>query len=359
LIDCDVHHVIGDREQFLDYVEPGQRAWFASQPTFGLPGYTWTHPVSWWQRPGEASDGDGALPEGSTLSQIRAGLDAYGTDIAILNGNDVPCLALMPSAYRAEALARAHNDWVRECWLDEEPRLRGSIVCPAQDPLRAAAEIRRVAQDERFVQVLLPGGSERPYGDPRYLPIFEAAAEHGLRVAIHANGEGIGIAAPGGGAGYHTFYIEWHTLGSAGSTMAHMVSLVCNGVFGRFPGLMVALLEGGVAWLPGILWRLDMNWRGMRAEVPWLTEPPSAVVRRHLRFGTQPLEHTPGHDALLFEMLGAVGGEDILVYASDFPHWDLDDPSATISRLPPAWRDKVLHENALALYAPRLGVTVR
>ena len=65
---------------------------------------------------------------------------------------------------------------------------------------------------------------------------------------------------PGGAArrrGTPTFYIEWHTLGSAGSIMAHLVSLVVNGVFERLPGLRVLLLEGGLAWLPGILWRLD------------------------------------------------------------------------------------------------------
>jgi predicted TIM-barrel fold metal-dependent hydrolase len=106
----------------------------------------------------------------------------------------------MPSPYRAAALARAHNDWIRERWLAEEPRLRGSIVCPTQDPVAAAAEIRRCAENQRFAQVILVGGSERPYGEPRHLPIFEAAAECGLPVAIHSGAEGVGLAAPSGGA---------------------------------------------------------------------------------------------------------------------------------------------------------------
>jgi predicted TIM-barrel fold metal-dependent hydrolase len=353
MIDCDVHHVITDHAEFLEFVEPGQREWFRTRGNLGLPSYPWSHPVTWWQE--QDQDEDDGLPKGSTLKQIQAGLDLYGTEIGILNANDALILSVLAGSHRALALARAHNDWVRDVWLDGEPRLRGSILAPAQDPIAAAAEIRRAAADDRFVQVLLCGGSERPYGEPRYLPIFEAADECGLRVAVHTSGEGMGIAASGSGAGHHTFYIEWHTVGSASSTMAHLVSLVTNGVFQRFPNMQVALLEGGVAWIPGLIWRLDMNWRGMRAEVPWLDELPSETIRKHVRFGTQPLEHTPGNDKVLFDMLETVGGADILVFASDFPHWDLDDPAAVIARLPESWRQRVLHDNALDFYAQRLG----
>ena len=87
-------------------------------------------------------------------------------------------------------------------------------------------------------------------------------------MAIHSGGEGMGLAAPPGGAGMPTFYIEWHTLGSAGSIMAHLVSLICHGVFERLPTLKVLLLEGGLAWLPGILWRLDTNWRALPSGHP-------------------------------------------------------------------------------------------
>ena len=84
---------------------------------------------------------------------------------------------------------------------------------------------------------------------------------------------------------------------------------------------------------------------------------PSEVAREHIRFTTQPLEHTDGHDELLFEMLEAVGAPDILCFASDYPHWDFDDPAFMLKRLPEAWRDKVLHDNAAELYGERLGST--
>jgi predicted TIM-barrel fold metal-dependent hydrolase len=355
MIDCDVHVEIGDVEEILAYVEPAQRDWFRAQAQpLGLPGYPWVHPQSFFRQ--DLEHEPGRLPGSSVEEARRDVLEALGADVGILNPDDAITVSLMASPYRAAELARAHNEWIRERWLDPEPRFRGAIVCAAQDPLAAAAEIRRVAEDERFVQVVLGGGSERPYGEPRYLPIFEAAAECSLPVAIHSGGEGLGLAAPPGGAGAPTFYLEWHTLGSAGSIMAHLVSLVANGVFERLPSLRVLLLEGGIAWLPGILWRLDTNWRGLRMDTPWLERKPSEVVREHIRFTTQPLEHTDGHDEILFRSLEAVGAPGILCFASDYPHWDFDDPAFMLKRLPESWREPVMHGNAAALYGARLGL---
>jgi len=357
VIDCDVHPQIGDSEELLAYVDPAQRDWFRAQGSqLGLPGYLWPHPSSFYRQ--DVDHGDGRPPGATAAEVARDLLDPFGVDIGVLNGDDAVYVSLVASPYRAAELARAHNEWIRERWLDADPRLRGGIVCTAQDPLAAAAEIRRVAEDPRFVHVVLIAGSERPYGEPRYLPIFEAAAECGLPVAIHSGGEGMGLAAPPGGAGMPTFYIEWHTLGSAGSVMAHLVSLVCHGVFERLPSLRVLLLEGGLAWLPGILWRLDTNWRALRLDTPWLDRKPSEVLREHVKFTTQPLEHTDGHDDLLFQMLEAAGAPEILCFASDYPHWDGDDPGSMLKRLPEAWRERIMHGSAAELYGERLGLPV-
>ena len=353
MIDCDIH-IYGDDEEFLSYVEPAQRDWFRGQGGLGLPGYPFGHPTGWFRRDAEY---DLESSSGNSLETTRHQLlDPFAIDAGILSGSYGLAVSLMPSAYRAEAFARAHNEWVRERWLDQDARLRGSILCPAQEPQAAAAEIRRAGEDERFVQVLLVGGSERPYGDPRYLPIFEAAVECGLPVAIHSGGEAVGLAAPPGGAGMPAFYIEWHTTGSAASIMSHLVSLLCHGTFDRFRTLQVLLMEGGIAWLPGILWRLDTNWRGLRNEVPWLERKPSEAAREHVSFTTQPIEHTGGRDDLLFEMLEAVGAPDILCFASDYPHWDSDDPAFVLRRLPAAWREQVMHRNAAVLYGSRLAL---
>jgi uncharacterized protein len=41
-------------------------------------------------------------------------------------------------------------------------------------------------------------------------------------------------------------------------------------------------------------------------------------------------------------------GQNTLLFASDYPHWDFDAP--TNLHIPPAWRDKVMGLNALDVY---------
>ena len=46
-------------------------------------------------------------------------------------------------------------------------------------------------------------------------------------------------------------------------------------------------------------------------------------------------------------------GEEILVYASDFPHWDWDEPTTVLPGIGKAVRRRIFADNAAALYALR------
>jgi predicted TIM-barrel fold metal-dependent hydrolase len=47
--------------------------------------------------------------------------------------------------------------------------------------------------------------------------------------------------------------------------------------------------------------------------------------------------------------------EKTLVFCSDFPHWDWDEPTTALpSRLPAELRRRIFVENALELYGERL-----
>ena len=104
------------------------------------------------------------------------------------------------------------------------------------------------------------------------------------------------------------------------------------------------------------MWRLDANWLGLRSEVPWLDRRPSEILREHVRFTTQPLELIDGNDELLFKMLEAVGAPDILCFASDYPHWDFDDPNQMIRASPRGLaRGDHARQRGRSCSAPRLG----
>ena len=82
--------------------------------------------------------------------------------------------------YFAPALATAVNRWLQDEWLEQDDRLLGTAVIAPQHTASAVEEVERIAKDGRFVQIGLPARSGEPYGNQRYWPIWEAAAEHGL-----------------------------------------------------------------------------------------------------------------------------------------------------------------------------------
>src|SRR5919198_1641070 len=78
------------------------------------------------------------------------------------------------------ALARALNDWLRDRWLDDDPRHRGTITLAPQSPEQAAEEVERCAADPRFVQAVLPLRCEVPLGRRVFLPGFQTCARPGV-----------------------------------------------------------------------------------------------------------------------------------------------------------------------------------
>ena len=292
----------------------------------------------------DARPEDGSFP-GSDLGMVqRQLLDEYDMDYAVLTpmqaqnfGQEAPELA-------AE-MCRALNDWTREEWLDQEPRLLGSICPPHEHPELAVAEIERLAGDDRFVQVLRPGTLEQGLGNRRYWPILRAATEAGLPVALHTGGNEMHR-----GAGWPSYYLEMHVWN--GNTMAmQILSMIANGVFEEIPGLQMVAVETGIAWAAALSWAMDDAARGFgETENTRMTRTPSEYLREHWSFTTQPIEEPedPEHLAFAFDALGMV---DRIMFSSDYPHWDFDAPSQTLPRsISREDKAKIFAGNACRLY---------
>ena len=176
--------------------------------------------------------------------------------------------------------------------------------------------------------------------------MYEAAAHHGLPVGIHFGGAN---GWPITGAGWPSFYFEDHT-GMPQAMQTQLISLVCEGVFERFPTLKIVLIEGGLAWLPPLMWRLDRAWQRLHEEVPHLQRPPSDYIRRHCWATTQPMEEPP-KPAYFWHMLEQLDMNDRLMFATDYPHWDFDAPDQAFPvKLPSELKQKIMGENARSLY---------
>ena len=284
---------------------------------------------------------------GSSLELMRADLlDPLRIERAILTPLGVEVAQDNP--YLGAALASAINDWSFHKWLDGvDSRLFGGITISTELPDAAANEIRRVGESSRFVEVLIvDGGLGQPFGHPVYHPIYDAAAEYGLPVAIHVGSSSTdGVAALCAG-GLPSNVAEWYSVLNQ-SAMHHVTSFITHGVFEKWPSLRVVLLEVGFNWVPWLCGRLDAEYKTLRRESPWVKKLPSEYLREHLLFSTQPFE-APAKTGHLMELLNSFEGiEDMLVFSSDYPHWDADEVDPVARHLPSSWHPKVFYENSL------------
>ncbi len=350
IIDCDIHNSFRGARDLLGYLPEPWRSRY-EDVGLGYPGTGYYSEVGVMRR--DATGPNGTPPGSDPRFVAQHLLDTYSIHAGILNGGSILGISLLTDPDYAAALASAYNDWLIDTWLSTDTRYFGSLVIAVQDAEVAAKEIERVGRHPRIVQVLMASGARDPYGHRRYHPIYAAAERVGLPVAIHPGTEGAGIANPPTAAGYPRFYLEWHTNLSQ-NFMAHLVSLVAEGVFVKYPRLRFVLIEGGVSWLAPLLWRLDKNYKALRAEVPWLTRLPSEYVFEHVRLTTQPVEEPPQPD-WLFHIYEMIHADEILMFSSDYPHWDFDSPLAVFSRMTPRLRERILWQTASEHYGPKLA----
>src|SRR6185312_6254093 len=343
-IDCDLHPALPGTESLLPYLDAYWRDTMVmimkGNARMELNSYPPNAPLTarpdWRPKQGKA---------GGDLAQVRSqALDPFQIKFAICN-----CLYGAMAAYNPDlgaALCRAMNDWMAAEWLDKEPRLRASIVVSLMDPDAAAEEIERRAADKRFVQVLMLAAGEMPLGRRAYWPIYRIAERLKLPIGVHA---GSMMRHAPTQSGYPSYLAEDY-VHHAQAFATQTISFFAEGVFAKFPELRVVLIESGVSWLPGLMWRVSKDWRGVRTEVPWIKKIPADIIRDHFRLTIQPLDAPPDEVA---RVLDHIGSDDILLFATDYPHWQFDGDDVLPAGLPEASLRKILIDNPLATY-PRL-----
>ena len=264
----------------------------------------------------------------ATAMQMRQDLDEMGIDVGVIFPDHLLLHAAIQQADYAIAVGQAYNRWLIDEWLSQDNGLKGVILAPHHDPTVAAAEIRHYATQRNVVGVYLPTSCVEPlYGHRRYNPVYEAAQETGLPVMLHSV-TAIHPNFPFNLQGFETQFAA-HLLAHPFSLIANLVSMMETGVLARFPSLKVVFTEGGIAWVPWIMLRMDKEYSERRRDLAFLKDRPSAYVREQMYFATQPIEE-PEHLADMASLLKLFNGEDHVMFASDWPHHDFDHPSKVL-----------------------------
>ncbi len=338
-MDVDVHPILAEGlEIILPYLPKRWRDIFASLPPTPTPsGLGAPFPFGEATLTSDATPPDGGPPGSDPAFMSKDFFDRYGVEIGqLILLEPVAAASYMPDPEMSAVMMSAFNDWLIDHWLDDK-RMRLAMVTSSADPDLAAAEIRRVGRHPQICSVAINPTLEHHFGSRYFHPVYDAAVELGLPIMTHGGGP-LTLASE--------TYVESRVNVALGA-MVNVNSLVMQGVFERYPTLKVMMVECGFSWIVPLMWRMDAGWRRNRYEVPWLKRYPSEYVRDHIRLATQPLDDDPDASEL-YRLIETEKSylSDIMVYSSDYPHWDNDRPGAVLNRLTEPTRQKIFSTNA-------------
>jgi uncharacterized protein len=357
IIDCDIHPLVrGGQDALREYMSSRDRAVLDERRSGGRLGHT-ARPMNRYMNPAPgivrgALRHDAVPPDGGD-----PGSDPEFAASDLLDRNETEAALMIPLPYGAwldplgaGPTMAAMNSYFIDQWSGVDARFKLAAGVFALDTRAAAEEIERRAADDSVAAVFVPLMGML-LGHPHYYPIYEAASRAGLAVIVHPSGaEGTYPIAPALAGGLPATYSERHVaLAQVG--IANVASLVLSGTFDRFPELRVVFAEYGYSWAAPLAWRMEHE--VAKGDAGHLKKRPTDYLREHVRFCTQPVEE-PDRPAQMRELIEMMGGDETLLFSTDYPHWDNDNPARVFQGLDGPLKRRVFYENAKSTFAGRL-----
>ena len=247
------------------------------------------------------------------------------------------------------AMYRAYHRWMEDYCGAYPRRLGGVILASARDIEDGVAELRRWGKSRWAWGMMVYAPVGVPLDHPTLEPFYAEAATLDLAVVLHT----FTVMPPYAPGGQDTWDNLWLQRSAAHPWcgMRSMASLIGGGVMDRYSTLRIGTLEAGHGWLPFWMMRLDEHAETIKAALPELKHRPSEYVKSGRYF--QSIEIPEG--AALTNMVADLVGDDVLMYASDYPHGESHFPES--AGLVTAWnidderKRKLLWDNAARFYA--------
>jgi predicted TIM-barrel fold metal-dependent hydrolase len=249
---------------------------------------------------------------------------------------------------QALVMLQAYNDWHVEDWCGSYPeRFIPLAIPPLWDPELMAREVRRMATKGCHAITFSENPSKLGYPsfhDAHWDPFWRACADEGTVVCLHIGSSSqLVVTAPDAPIDVLIALQPVNIIQCA-------ADLLFSPVLRRYPGLQVALSEGGIGWIPYFLERVDYVYERHRA---WTHQDfglttPSQVFKEHIvtcfiddAFGLESLSHLD---------------VDRVCWECDYPHSDSTWPTSpeTLAKRLEGLDDelvaKITHENAMRIF---------
>ena len=314
----DVPKVVRNADGVDEWVFQGER----SRTPFGMAATVGWPREQWGFNPGSYTElRPGCFDVHERVRDMNANGVLASMNFPTMAGWNARTFAESHDKELALVMLRAYNDWVIDEWCAAYPgRFIPLCIVPMWDVEQAAAEVHRVAKKGcRSISFL-----ETPHvqGYPSFLsgywdPLMQALVDDNVVLSLHI------------GAGFEVIRRPEE------APIDHLMVLACqisaitaqDLLFGptlrRFPGLKVALSEGGIGWIPFYFDRIDRHYRNQ----VWLHHDedfggrlPSEVFRDHILacYITDP------SGLRLRDRIGV----DIIAWECDYPHTDTTWPES-------------------------------
>jgi len=246
-------------------------------------------------------------------------MDAMGVDYTTMFPTPMLGLAMHPQPEVEYNLARAYNTWLTEEVLPGSSRVKSMLFLPFNDHNAAYKMVQDFGDKPGVIGFMITSVRHKAVHDNDYMKIYALIEEMGLPLGFHS---GFNWDDPM----FRTSnrFIAVHALGFTWYNVVHCTNWIVNGLPERFPKLKTIWIESGVTWILWLMTRLDNEYRMRSSECPSLKMLPSEYMKQ-MYFSTQPMER-PDND-VMEAVFKAIDAENTLMYASDYPHWDMDLPS--------------------------------
>jgi predicted TIM-barrel fold metal-dependent hydrolase len=288
------------------------------------------------------------LCERDPAARIRD-MDIEGIDVNLmLPSGWFGCWTTIKDAELETAMYQAYHRWMADYCAPFPGRLKGVILAAARDVHASVAEIERAANESWPLAVFVYAPHQFPLDHPDLEPIWKAAADHDLAIALHTFTV-MPPYAPGGLDSWDNLWLQ-RSAAHPWCGQRNMASIIGAGIMDRYPKIRVGTLEAGHGWLPAWVNRLEEHTKLCPEALPRLQH----TIRDYVTSGRyfQSIEVSEG-GAITQSVLDLLGS-DILMFGSDYPHGESWFPVSVDTvfdwNLKEADMKKLLWDNAVRYY---------
>jgi predicted TIM-barrel fold metal-dependent hydrolase len=244
-------------------------------------------------------------------------LELDGLSGSVLFPNNSISVYSMPDRELGMACMQSYNDWLIEDFQGVDPnRIVGLAMLPVDDGMDVTVrELERVMK-KGAKGCFIPGMPQRPYNDPYYEPLWEAASAANISLNLHRTFGGkpdksdwdelVDGRVSVGGIVFRYF-----------SSVRPLTYMIFAGIFDRHPNLKIVAAEVDCGWIPFWAQTMDAHWETQKSWFPQkLEHKPSDFLGENCFVTT--IDDYVGYNLMKTGMYPFLAR--MTMFSTDYPH---------------------------------------